>query len=83
MERVLNWNTRFLQCLWQIINRSTICTSDIEPSMNDVIDVAAAMLEKMELENAKARSAAGALTSHPLYFLLLTFQQCFCYWAET
>lgn len=24
------------------------------------------MLERMELENAKARSASGALTSHPL-----------------
>ncbi|VDN35983.1 unnamed protein product, partial [Gongylonema pulchrum] len=35
-------------------------------STNDVVDVAAAMLEKMELENTKARSAAGALTSHPL-----------------
>ncbi|VDD95604.1 unnamed protein product [Enterobius vermicularis] len=32
---------------------------------DDVIDVAAAMLEQMELENAQARSAAGALTSHP------------------
>ncbi|KHN87879.1 ATP-binding cassette sub-family F member 2 [Toxocara canis] len=31
----------------------------------DVVDVAAAMLEKMEIENAQARSAAGALTSHP------------------
>uniref|UniRef100_A0A915PTC8 ABC transporter domain-containing protein n=1 Tax=Setaria digitata TaxID=48799 RepID=A0A915PTC8_9BILA len=36
------------------------------PSANDIVDVAAAMLEKMELENAKARSVAGALTSHPL-----------------
>ncbi|VDK80505.1 unnamed protein product [Litomosoides sigmodontis] len=34
--------------------------------VNDVIDTAAAMLERMELENAKARSVAGALTSHPL-----------------
>ncbi|VDO70884.1 unnamed protein product [Onchocerca flexuosa] len=41
-------------------------TSVAVPSMDDVIDVAAAMLEKMELENAKARSVAGALTSHPL-----------------
>ncbi|VDO27856.1 unnamed protein product [Brugia timori] len=41
-------------------------TSKVTPSMDDVIDVAAAMLEKMELENAKARSVAGALTSHPL-----------------
>uniref|UniRef100_A0A9J2Q4J9 ABC transporter domain-containing protein n=1 Tax=Ascaris lumbricoides TaxID=6252 RepID=A0A9J2Q4J9_ASCLU len=31
----------------------------------DVLDVAAAMLERMEIENAQARSAAGALTSHP------------------
>uniref|UniRef100_A0A915B3G1 ABC transporter domain-containing protein n=1 Tax=Parascaris univalens TaxID=6257 RepID=A0A915B3G1_PARUN len=31
----------------------------------DVLDVAAAMLEKVEIENAQARSAAGALTSHP------------------
>lgn len=31
----------------------------------EIIDVAAAMLDQMELENAQARSAAGALTSHP------------------
>lgn len=39
--------------------------TDTSP-VNDVIDVAAVMLQKMELENAKARSVAGALTSHPL-----------------
>lgn len=43
------------------------CFTDFSVSggRDDVIDVAAAMLEQMELENAQARSAAGALTSHP------------------
>ncbi len=29
------------------------------------MDAAAALLDKMELENTQARSVAGALTSHP------------------
>ncbi|VDN25673.1 unnamed protein product, partial [Gongylonema pulchrum] len=37
------------------------------PELPLAVYPAAAMLEKMELENTKARSAAGALTSHPLY----------------
>lgn len=35
-----------------------------DESINETIDEAAAMLEKIELENAKARSVAGARTSH-------------------
>uniref|UniRef100_A0A0N5AVH2 ATP-binding cassette sub-family F member 2 n=1 Tax=Syphacia muris TaxID=451379 RepID=A0A0N5AVH2_9BILA len=48
--------------------RSPTTGRNVAPSgdkaSEEVIDVAAAMLEQMELENAQARSAAGALTSH-------------------
>ncbi|KAK0416841.1 hypothetical protein QR680_012713 [Steinernema hermaphroditum] len=35
-----------------------------DESVNEAIDAAAALLEKIELENAKARSVAGTRTSH-------------------
>ncbi|TKR77692.1 hypothetical protein L596_018615 [Steinernema carpocapsae] len=35
-----------------------------DESINETIDAAAALLEQIELENAKARSVAGARTSH-------------------
>ncbi|PIO68964.1 ABC transporter, ATP-binding protein [Teladorsagia circumcincta] len=39
--------------------------SDAEDNVDSAIDVAAETLQKIELENAQARSVAGALTSNP------------------
>ncbi|VDM42568.1 unnamed protein product [Toxocara canis] len=53
-------------CAIGVVSVSELVNSDsVARPEEDVVDVAAAMLEKMEIENAQARSAAGALTSHP------------------